>query len=468
MQIFGFYLMAPTVPIDFTGQRESKKLSQRGIAQMMAKTRKVSKGHSSSGFVPNYRHAVDTMGESEGFGSSGRVDPEMTASEDSCVPKRKCISSLNVDGYDNFGVPVQVLSLSKMSRAERRDLDRRLKIELQKVRVFQKKVASLCSNLVPLSPTSDIRSYNNGQQRPSKDKILKSTEILTHQGKKRPPPPWRNAPKMKRGLSGRFESAKQAAPPVATSNSMLMKQCDTLLVRLMTHQFGWIFNKPVDVVELKIPDYFTVIKHPMDLGTIKSKMASGEYLSPFDFAADVRLTFSNAMTYNPRGNDVHFMAETLSKFFEMRWKSIEKKLPVNADVEPLPSRPDVHIEIESADRMPPTKKKKVVTTDHSVKMEPNKRIMTKEERHKLSIELEALLGELPDEIVNFLKEQSFNENQANEDDEIEIDIDALSDDTLFTLRKLLDNYLVEKQKNLAKAEPCEMEVLFSLYETTIP
>ena len=452
--------MAPTVPIDFTGQRESKKLSQRGLAPMMAKTRKVSKGHSSSGFVPDYRHAVETMGESEGFGSSGRVDTEMTASEDSCVPKRKCISSLNVDGYDSFGVPVQVLSLSKMSRDEKRNLERRLKMELQQVRVFQKKVASLCSNLVPLSSTSDIRSCSNGQKRPPKDKIPKSSEISTHQRKKRPPPPGRNAPKMKRDLSGRFESVKQAAP-VGTSNSMLMKQCETLLGRLMTHQFGWIFNTPVDVVELKIPDYFTVIKHPMDLGTVKSKMASGEYLSPFEFAADVRLTLSNAMTYNPRGNDVHFMAETLSKFFEMRWKSIEKKIPGNADVHPLPSRPDVHLEIVTADRMPPSKKKKVVPTDHNVKMEPNKRIMTKEERHKLSIELEAMLGELPDDIVDFLKEQSFNENQANEE-EIEIDIDALSDDTLFTLRKLLDNYLLEKQKNPAKTEPCEMEVLFFL------
>ncbi|KAL6319362.1 hypothetical protein AAG906_014036 [Vitis piasezkii] len=447
--------MAPTVPIGFTGQRESKKLSQKGLAQMMAKTRKVSKGHSSSGFVPDYRHAVETMGESEGFGSSGRVDTEMTASEDSCVPKRKCIS-LNVDGYDSFCVPVQVLSLSKMSRAERRDLERRLKMELQQVRAFQKKIASLCSNLVPLSPTSDIRSCSHGQKRPPKDKIQKSSEASTHQRKKRPPPPGRNVPKMKRGLSGRFESVKQAAPP-GTSNSTLMKQCETLLSRLMTHQFGWIFNNPVDVVELKIPDYFTVIKHPMDLGTIKSKMASGEYLSPFDFAADVRLTFSNAMTYNPRGNDVHFMAETLNKFFEMRWKPIEKKLPVTIDVESLPSRSDAHLEIETADRMPPSKKKKVAPTDHKIKMEPNKRIMTKEERHNLGTELETLLGELPDDIVDFLKEQSFNENQASED-EIEIDIDALSDDTLFTLRKLLDGYLLEKQKNLTKTEPCEMEL----------
>ncbi|KAE8705194.1 Nuclear protein X1 isoform 2 [Hibiscus syriacus] len=38
-------------------------------------------------------------------------------------------------------------------------------------------------------------------------------------------------------------------------------------------------------------------------------MTSGYYSNPMDFAADVRLTFSNAMTYNPPGNDVNFMAK---------------------------------------------------------------------------------------------------------------------------------------------------------------
>ncbi|KAK5805299.1 hypothetical protein PVK06_032952 [Gossypium arboreum] len=44
------------------------------------------------------------------------------------------------------------------------------------------------------------------------------------------------------------------------------------------------------------------------------------------------------------------------------------------------------------------------------------------------------------------------------EEEIEIDIDALSDETLFQLRKLLDGYLLGKQKTQAKVEPCEMEL----------
>lgn len=444
--------MAPTVPIDFTGQKESRKCL---LSQMMGKSRKYSKGHL-SGFVPDYRHAVETMAESEGFGSSGRVDTEMTASEDSCAPKRKCIS-LNVDGYDGFGVPMQVLPLSRMSRSERKDLESKLKLELEQVRILQKKISTISSNVAVLSPSSDIRSCSDGKKRPPLDRYQKSLEFSAPQGKKRAPP-GRNGARTKKGMSGPVEPTKPVAP-ATTSNSMLLKQCEQLLGRLMSHQFGWVFNTPVDVVKLNIPDYFTVIKHPMDLGTVKSKITSGIYSCPLGFAADVRLTFSNALTYNPPGNDFHFMAETISKYFEQRWKGIEKKLPVTTDVQALPSRAALRVETETAAPMPPSKKKKSTPNDTSVKPEALKRMLTDEEKAKLTMELEALMdAEVPLNIVNFLQEHSHSEGQTN-DNEIEVDLEAFSDDTLFALRKLLDDHLLEKQKGQAKAEPCEMEIL---------
>lgn len=440
--------MAPTVPIEYAGQKESRKCS---LSQTMGKSRKYSKGHS-SGFVPDYRHAVETIGESEGFDSTGRVDMEMTASEDSCGPKRKRIS-LNVDGYDTFGVPMQVLSLSRMSRFERKDLVLKLKTDLDQIRALRKKVDCLCSNATVLSPSSDIRSCSDGKKRPPLENSHKLSEVSVPRGKKRVPPT-RNGPGTKRNTSGRFESVRPAVP-ASTPIVILMKQCKNLLSRLMTHPFSWVFNSPVDIVKLNIPDYFTVIKHPMDLGTVKSKVASGEYTSPLDFAADVRLTFSNAMTYNPPGDDAHIMAETLSKIFEMRWKAIEKKLPGTTDVPLVPSKPGLNLETADASQVTPPITKKTIHPDSSIKPETVRPTITEEEKHKLSLELEALMGELPENIVELL--QANSEGQTNED-EIEIDFDALSDDTLISLRKLLDDYLLEKKKTLAKVEPCEMEV----------
>ena len=46
-------------------------------------------------------------------------------------------------------------------------------------------------------------------------------------------------------------------------------KCLEVLKVLQSHQHGWVFNTPVDPVELGLPDYFHVVKQPMDLGSIK-------------------------------------------------------------------------------------------------------------------------------------------------------------------------------------------------------
>jgi len=46
--------------------------------------------------------------------------------------------------------------------------------------------------------------------------------------------------------------------------------CPCPCLQVMKNQkHGWVFNEPVDPIKLGIPDYFQIIKHPMDLGTVK-------------------------------------------------------------------------------------------------------------------------------------------------------------------------------------------------------
>lgn len=104
--------------------------------------------------------------------------------------------------------------------------------------------------------------------------------------------------------------------------------CVTLLRKLMSNPWSSIFNKPVDPVALNIPDYFSVITNPMDLGTVKSKLDKNAYSSIEDFAADIRLTVSNAMFYNPPDNFVHKYAKELGDQFEARWKALEGKFKI--------------------------------------------------------------------------------------------------------------------------------------------
>lgn len=58
------------------------------------------------------------------------------------------------------------------------------------------------------------------------------------------------------------------------------------------------FREPVAWKELGLTDYPLIIKEPMDLGTISTKLENAEYASPKEFARDVKLVWQNCMTYN--------------------------------------------------------------------------------------------------------------------------------------------------------------------------
>ncbi|XP_028673053.2 ATPase family AAA domain-containing protein 2-like [Erpetoichthys calabaricus] len=58
-----------------------------------------------------------------------------------------------------------------------------------------------------------------------------------------------------------------------------------------------VFTKPVTPEE--VPDYNTVIKEPMDLSTILSKIDSHKYMTVKEYLCDMDLICANALEYNP-------------------------------------------------------------------------------------------------------------------------------------------------------------------------
>ena len=83
------------------------------------------------------------------------------------------------------------------------------------------------------------------------------------------------------------------------------------------------FIEPVDYVKLNIPDYPTIIKHPMDFRTIKTNLDKNIYTTAEAFAQHVRLVFQNAIMYNQaREHPVHIAANILSSRFEERLRQM--------------------------------------------------------------------------------------------------------------------------------------------------
>lgn len=65
-----------------------------------------------------------------------------------------------------------------------------------------------------------------------------------------------------------------------------LRRCLMVLDRLSKDSFAEIFLEPVDMEDF--PDYEEMIDSPMDLGTIRQKLADKKYMAPENFARDVR------------------------------------------------------------------------------------------------------------------------------------------------------------------------------------
>jgi TolA-binding protein len=119
-----------------------------------------------------------------------------------------------------------------------------------------------------------------------------------------------------------------------------MRKCSELL-REMTKlpQARW-FLEPVDHIKLGIPEYPKIIKHPMDFGTIRSKVENNEYDTIEAFAEDMRLVFRNAITFNAaKDNIVNINAREVSSKFEDRYRIIISQLEGNSFTAAVPPEP---------------------------------------------------------------------------------------------------------------------------------
>ncbi|KAG5567514.1 hypothetical protein RHGRI_002906 [Rhododendron griersonianum] len=78
---------------------------------------------------------------------------------------------------------------------------------------------------------------------------------------------------------------------------MLLSCCGLSIVAMHDHPDAWPFKEPVDARDA--PDYYDIIKDPMDLKTMSKRVESEQYYVTFEmFLADVRRMFANARTYN--------------------------------------------------------------------------------------------------------------------------------------------------------------------------
>ncbi|KAM7063501.1 protein polybromo-1 isoform 16-T24 [Molossus nigricans] len=90
------------------------------------------------------------------------------------------------------------------------------------------------------------------------------------------------------------------------------------------HLISELFQKLPSKVQY--PDYYAIIKEPIDLKTIAQRIQNGSYKSIHAMAKDIDLLAKNAKTYNEPGSQVFKDANSIKKIFYMKKAEIEHEM----------------------------------------------------------------------------------------------------------------------------------------------
>ncbi|KAL4690291.1 hypothetical protein H8957_003975 [Semnopithecus entellus] len=215
--------------------------------------------------------------------------------------------------------------------------------------------------IVPVVPPTPPVVKKKGVKRKA-DTTTPTTSAITASRSESPPP--LSDPKQAKVVARRESGGRPIKPPKKDLEdgevpqhagkkgklSEHLRYCDSILREMLSKKhaaYAWPFYKPVDAEALELHDYHDIIKHPMDLSTVKRKMDGREYPDAQGFAADVRLMFSNCYKYNPPDHEVVAMARKLQDVFEMRFAKMPDE-PVEAPALPAPAAPVVSKGAESS------------------------------------------------------------------------------------------------------------------------
>jgi bromodomain-containing factor 1 len=123
------------------------------------------------------------------------------------------------------------------------------------------------------------------------------------------------------------------AKPKKKKYQQELRFCESVLSEITKtkySKFAYPFMMPVDPVALNIPSYLKIIKKPMDFGTIEKNLKAGQYQTAKDFYNDAQLVFQNCYKFNPEGDEVNKMGKELNALFDSLWREKSEWLAQHA------------------------------------------------------------------------------------------------------------------------------------------
>lgn len=183
----------------------------------------------------------------------------------------------------------------------------------------------------------------------------------------------------------------------------------------------WPFLQPV--TDSEAPGYSSVVKKPMDLSTVRSKLNRKSYDSFNSFVADLQLICDNCKLYNPENSEIYKLGIELERLFK---REVDKK-DGGLDTEITQIRQKI------SDLM-----QKLNSLEEAKRMEDvNAVTYSIEEREKVGSSILALGREESDKVVEIIQRSCSSFSYIG-NDEIEVNIMTLPDYVIGEIQDFLN------------------------------
>ena len=179
------------------------------------------------------------------------------------------------------------------------------------------------------------------------------------------------------------------------------------------------FLEPVDYIGLNILDYPDIIKHPMDLGTVKKNLLNKVYNTFQEFLSDIDLIWKNCKTYNMQGSEIVKMSNHCEKVFKKQMEKLFKNYNAN-------------------------NKKEKDKNNH------NENVLSMNEKISLTEKIRILSSDGLTQIVNIITKECPKGIENIDSEKLQIKIDLLDHKTYDLLMECIEN--LNKEKNSLQKE----------------
>ncbi|KAF6034673.1 BAZ1A [Bugula neritina] len=236
-----------------------------------------------------YEEEESNEGEDEETQADDSVYDEETASSSEEEPKHPKIKLLRAGGSGRSS-PVSLCS-AKDSKS-RRSRTNTPEVDSSRFR----RSAAPSPEVVPAKKSKTSNRHSEGSRRQSKGSRAASPS------------------------EGSNRSSVGSARANLSEEVAQLAQCEEIVRVMVEMDDCWPFLAPVSKRE--VPDYYAIIKQPMDCQTILSKYKTVKYTHVSQMIADVRQMFTNCSVYNVSSSSIYKMGERLSRFFEKQLKAL--------------------------------------------------------------------------------------------------------------------------------------------------